>query len=167
MDFFISDLHNMDQNIITYEHRPFNNVESMRDTIINNWNSKVNDNDSVFLLGDIGNLEILNFLKGKISIILGNHDNKEQILSLYPKIEVFPYPILKGFLWLSHEPIMSLYPECPYLNIHGHLHRFNFGLLDRKWSDGNRYFNVSVEQINYTPISIDEIAEKLGIINNK
>ena len=60
-------------------------------------------------------------------------------------------------MWLSHEPIGYMPPEIPYINIHGHLHRFDYGLVGRTWGEGNRYFNVSVEKINYTPISSDEI----------
>ena len=56
-------------------------------------------------------------------------------------------------LWLSHEPITFMPKECPYLNIHGHLHSLIYGTEDRTWKGGNRYFNVSVERINYTPIS--------------
>lgn len=33
----------------------------------------------------------------------------------------------------------------PYINIHGHIHSNNY--------DGSQHINVSVEQINYTPIS--------------
>lgn len=158
MKYFIADLHNMDKNIIAYEHRPFKNVEEMRNTIIKNWNNKVTDDDEVYLLGDIGNPEILEHLKGKIIIVLGNHDDINKIPKRY---EINKHPIMIGAYWLSHDVIGYMPPECPYLNIHGHLHRFNYGLLERTWEAGNRYFCVSVEQINYTPISEKEIAEKL------
>lgn len=163
MDYFIADLHNNDDNILIYEHRPFKNLTSMRETIINNWNSLITDsnNDTIYLLGDIGDIDILEFLKGKIIIVTGNHDNAEEIKRRYPHIEVNTHPIMVGPLWLSHEPIGYMPPECPYLNIHGHLHRFNYGLFDRTWKGGNRYFCVSVEQINYTPISIEKIGELL------
>ena len=64
-------------------------------------------------------------------------------------------------LWLSHEPITFMPKECPYLNIHGHLHSLIYGTEDRTWKGGNRYFNVSVERINYTPISLEEITNLL------
>lgn len=159
MRFFIADLHNMDKNVMMYEHRPFESVYHMRNEMIKRWNEKICDNDEVFLLGDIGDIEILRHLRGKIIIVTGNHDNAEKIREKYPHIEVNTHPIMIEYLWLSHEPIGYMPPEIPYLNIHGHLHRFNYGLLDRKWEDGNRYFCVSVEQINYTPISEIEIAE--------
>lgn len=161
MDYFIADLHNMDPSILTYEHRPFKSVEEMRETLINNWNNLITSLDTVYLLGDIGDIEILKHLKGKIVIVVGNHDNYDEIIKAYPNIEVCRHPIMVGPLWLSHEPIGYMPPEIPYLNIHGHLHRFNYGLLDRTWEAGNRYFCVSVEQIGYRPISRVEITKRI------
>ena len=86
---------------------------------------------------------------------------KIKLKKYYPSIEVSKYPIMVDGLWLSHEPITYIPPECPYLNIHGHLHNLNYGLLGKTWNEGNRYFNVSVEQIDYTPIFIEEIAKKI------
>ena len=39
--YFISDLHIGDANILAYEHRPFKSLDEMRQTIIENWNNKV------------------------------------------------------------------------------------------------------------------------------
>ena len=168
MDYFISDLHIGDKNIIQYEHRPFTSLDEMSETIINNWNNIVTDNDTVYLLGDIGkSADIINSLKGNIVVVKGNHDDEiyDELIELQQigKIKLYDYPIMvNNCLWLSHEPIGYMPPECPYLNIHGHLHRFQYGLIGRTWEEGNRYFNVSVEQINYTPISFEEIGRRIG-----
>lgn len=161
MDYFISDLHNMDKNIIVYEHRPFKNVHEMRETIINNINHIVMPNDRLFILGDIGNPEILNYLKCEIVIIIGNHDNYDELHKSFPNVFISKYPIMVGGLWLSHEPITFLPKECPYLNIHGHLHSLIYGTKDRTWAGGNRYFNVSVERLNYIPICMEEITKEM------
>lgn len=160
MDYFISDIHNEDENIIIYEHRPFVDSKEMRDIIIKNWNNTVSDNDTVWILGDIGNPDILNSLKGQKKIILGNHDNKDFLIKNFPEIPIYDYPIMVGPLWLSHEPILYVPKEVPYLNIHGHIHSFEYG-VGNNWSNGKRHFNVSVEKINYTPISSEQIKEKL------
>lgn len=157
MQYFISDLHIGDKNIMTYEHRPFEKVERMREVIVQNWNETVASQDTVYLLGDIGDISILDALAGKIIIVCGNHDNANELKLNYPYIEVNTHPIMVDNMWLSHEPIGFMPPEIPYLNIHGHLHSFEYGLPGRKWEDGNRYFNVSVEKINYKPISADQI----------
>lgn len=127
--------------------------------IVDSWNKTVDDVDTVYLLGDIGDTTVLNELKGTIVIVCGNHDDADEIRKEYPSIEVNTHPIMVDNMWLSHEPIGYMPPEIPYINIHGHLHRFEYGLLGRKWADGNRYFNVSVEKINYTPISLTRIGE--------
>ena len=157
MDYFFGDIHNMDNNIIMYEHRPFIDVQEMRDVIIHNWNKTIKNEDTIYLLGDIGDIEILKELKGNIVIILGNHDDYEELKKEYPNMEIYKHPIMVDGLWLSHEPIGYVPPECPYLNIHAHLHRFIYGLATRDWNSGNRYFCVSAEQINYKPISREEI----------
>ena len=138
MDYFISDIHNLDSNIITYEHRPFKDVYEMRKTIIENCNNIIKEHDTLWILGDIGNPEILKELKGNIKIILGNHDNKESILKVRFDIEIYDYPIMVGPLWLSHEPILYMPPEIPYLNIHGHIHSFQYG-KGIYWENGRRH----------------------------
>lgn len=159
MDYFISDFHNMDKNLMLYEHRPFKDVDEMRNTIIQNCNRVVKGDDRLFILGDIGKPEILNYLNGELIVVVGNHDNYEELKRQFPNIYISKYPIMMGGLWLSHEPITFMPPECPYLNIHGHLHSLIYGAEDRTWLGGNRYFNVSVERLNYTPINMIEIAK--------
>lgn len=161
MDFYTGDWHNYDPSIIMYEHRPFKNCEEMRNTLIRNWNSVVGQNDTGYMVGDIGDPEILSELNGHIVIIAGNHDNVSDIKNQFPEIEIFQYPIIDGFLILSHEPIFHIPPEFPYLNVHGHLHGYTYG-LPGTWEDGNRYFNVGVELNNYYPVSRTEMINKIG-----
>lgn len=148
--FFISDMHFGHSNIIKYENRPFIDVESMDNTIINNWNKHIKKNDMVYILGDVSfynkakTAEIIEQLNGRKFLILGNHDkknhfNKEQfeLISQYPII-------IENFYILSHKPVF-VNENMPYLNIHGHLH-------SKKMI--GQYFNVSVECIDYTPIDL-------------
>lgn len=81
-NWFTSDIHFYHNNIIKYSNRPFNDVNHMNDSLINNWNSVVGENDTVYSLGDfafakVGKiLEILSQLKGNIHLINGNHDEE-------------------------------------------------------------------------------------------
>lgn len=161
MDFYSADWHIGDNNILTYEHRPFKDLDEMEHIIVCNHNNTVSDGDTSYLLGDIGDIRVLSKLKGRIVVVCGNHDNYDELREMYPDMEIIRYPIFHNNTWLSHEPLGYMPPEIPYLNIHGHLHRFNYGLLERDWASGNRYFCVSMEQIGYTPISREEIKRRI------
>lgn len=81
---FTSDLHFFHRNILKYcaESRPYQTVNEMNTAIVENWNSKISESDSVWILGDVSfgpvdpTVEILNQLKGKKYLIIGNHDKK-------------------------------------------------------------------------------------------
>lgn len=84
--FVVSDLHLQHRNIIFFErsNRPFADITEHDNILISNWNSVVNPEDAVFVLGDfiMGAAEnipdILNRLNGTIYLILGNHDTKKK-----------------------------------------------------------------------------------------
>ncbi|WFD08988.1 phosphoesterase [Tepidibacter hydrothermalis] len=157
--YFISDMHFGHSNIIKYENRPFKNIKEMDATIIKNWNSVVKKDDKVFVLGDISfydkekTAEIIYSLNGYKVLILGNHDN-ERSLHWWKSVgfdEVINYSIIyNDFYILSHEP-MYLNDNMPYMNIHGHIHNLKY--------ESKQFFNVSVECIDYTPISFEKIKE--------
>lgn len=159
--FMISDMHLGHKHIIDYEKRPFRDVEEMDKTIIENWNKTVSKEDRVFVLGDISfynkdkTKEILNGLNGRKILILGNHD-RERSLGWWRDAgitEAINYPIiLEEFYILSHEPVY-LSESMPYANIHGHIHRLQY--------NNYQYFNVSVECVNYTPVSFESIKESI------
>lgn len=50
--FFTSDTHFGHANIINLCKRPFRDVNHMNDMLVENWNSVVTDDDTVFYLGD-------------------------------------------------------------------------------------------------------------------
>ncbi|CAH2213703.1 metallophosphoesterase [Tepidibacter aestuarii] len=164
--YFISDMHFGHGNIIKYENRPFKNIKEMDTTIINNWNSVVKKDDKVFVLGDISfynkekTAETIYSLNGYKVLILGNHDN-ERSIHWWKSVgfdEVIKYPIIyNDFYILSHEP-MYLNENMPYMNIHGHIHNLKY--------ESKQFFNVSVECIDYTPISFEKIKEIIKISMN-
>lgn len=159
--FLISDTHFGHKNILSFKRndgtslRPaFNSIEEHDEFLIDNWNKVVSPTDKIYHLGDVGFynvsklLEIMSRLNGRKVLIKGNHDNLK--LSQYAQCfsDVRAYHVLDKFV-LSHIPI---HPESVTRwkgNIHGHLHANTL--------DDSRYINVSCEQINYTPISFEEL----------
>jgi len=157
--FVISDTHFGHANIIKYCDRPFATLFEMDEKIIENWNSVVKTEDIVYHLGDVyfGKNNPSNFanrLNGRKRLVLGNHDNgKDEILhTMFEKIMVWRMFPDFGLL-LTHVPVHhgSLENKVSK-NVHGHIHD--------KVIDDDRYINVSVEQINYTPINIESIRVK-------
>lgn len=160
-----SDLHLSHKNIIKYCNRPFEDnlagVVTMNETLIKNWKETITNNDTLFNLGDFCFYwqqqfikQTLETLPGKKVLILGNHDRNHNLQWWMDAgfDEVYPYPIIyKNFFILSHENVF-LNESMPYVNIHGHIHQNKL--------DSKQYINVSVEQINYKPISLDKIVEE-------
>lgn len=161
----ISDTHFGHENIIRYCNRPFANAKEADEKMIENWNSVVKHEDIVYHLGDVyfgqNGVGALPQLKGRKRLILGNHDDgKDQLLHKYfQKIMVWRMFPEFGLL-LTHVPVheSSLErherPDLVYnlVNVHGHIHE--------KEAPSPLHRNVSVEQINYTPINIDELRVK-------
>ena len=160
-EFYIADFHAGHKKIIDYEHRPFRDCAEMEETIIKNWNSVVRMDDIVMVLGDVSfypkeiTKKIIEGLNGRKFLITGNHDGHS--LAWWQSVGfvfVSKWPILRHkWLICSHEPIY-LEKNTPYRNIHGHIHG------NRTLSD--KHFNVSVENINYTPILLSEILKVIA-----
>lgn len=140
----------------------------MDETLIENWNSVINNHDDVWVLGDISlglrKEEIqkrISRLKGIKNLVKGNHDYYSG--AFYREIgfhSVSKYPIIRnGFMVLSHEPLQMI--TGPYFNIYGHVHD------DKNYKDfTENSFCVSAERINYTPISEKEIIERVKTLDN-
>jgi len=158
--FLISDTHFGHANIIKYCDRPFANVDEMDQAIIKNWNSVVAPDDKVYHLGDVTlskkKLYILDHLNGTKVLIRGNHD----IFKLKDYMPYFKDVLatheLGGYI-LSHIPLHDSQKQRFRGNIHGHIHEKN---LPDPW-----YYNISVEQIGYTPITLEQAMKRYSRFN--
>lgn len=163
----ISDTHFGHQNIIKYCNRPFSSTEEMDEHMVERWNSVVKDGDNVYHLGDVymggsrGYIDtLLGRLKGRKRLLLGNHDNgRDQLLQRhFKKIDLWRKMGEWGLL-LTHVPVHPSTlgesrfdtgdDDTRFINVHGHIHTNS--------SPEGPYRCVCVEQINYTPINIDEL----------
>ncbi len=165
--YFIADTHFSEENIILYENRPFKDAAEMDNTLLERWNQVILKEDEVYVLGDFGAQDkesfIVSQLKGRKFLVKGNHDTKSN--SYYRDCgfeEVYDYPIiLKNFWILSHEPLY-VNTNMPYANLFGHVHN---SPIIKTYS--NQHYCVSVERINYTPISFNDIISNIQNQNYK
>jgi calcineurin-like phosphoesterase family protein len=132
----------------------FSSTEEMDEHMIERWNSVVKDGDIVYHLGDVyfdQGHKVLPRLKGRKRLLLGNHDNgkSKYLQDNFQKIlmwRMFP----EFGLLLTHVPVHSdSLGVKAQKNVHGHLHQ---NLINDE-----RYINVSVECIGYTPVHIDTL----------
>jgi len=158
--YFISDTHFGHKNIIRYCNRPFNDVEEMNNIMINEWNSIIQPDDIVYHLGDfcLGDRDVIKKylarLSGRKMIVLGNHDKyrpTEYMELGFEWSSRFPI-IFNQFMILSHEPVF-LEANSPYCNLYGHLHQNKYE------SPNGNHLCVCVEQIDYKPISLDDVSD--------
>ena len=175
---FTSDTHFYHENIIKYCYRPFNSVEEMNQSLINNWNNVVKEDDVVFHLGDFAFdkwKSIIKQLNGKIYLIVGNHDEIKypghKIFDLFEGVFNQLYiQIDDQWIYLNHYPFLCYggsYNNNPVWQLHGHTHsgpNCNGKDACRLKITFPYQYDVGVDNNNYTPISYNQIKE---IINNK
>jgi calcineurin-like phosphoesterase family protein len=168
--FLISDTHFGHQNSCNWltddgeKYRPWGTSEEMDEEMVKRWNSVVAPKDKVYHLGDVAmkrkDIATIGRCNGEKILIRGNHDifNLEDYTPYFKDIRGTHK--LDNFL-ISHIPI---HPESIARwaggNIHGHTHRHRVNLFDGP--EDPRYICVSVEQINYTPIPLETIKQRIA-----
>jgi len=171
--FLISDTHFGHKSIISFTRndgsplRPYASTEEMDEAMVENWNKVVRPQDKVYHLGDVAmnaGLWHMSRLNGKKILIKGNHDKDKLSKYMLYFDDVRGSHQFDGLL-LTHIPVhpnsLGRWPT----NVHGHTHSnvvtrdvvVDTDTGDTKTIVDSRYFCVSVEQINYTPISLEEL----------
>jgi len=153
--FVISDLHLNHENIISYCKRPFDSVREMNRVLIKNWNYVVKPNDTVYFVGDmtLGNSDkFIEKLNGNIYFIWGNHDQTDDVDSMYESLPLS----YKGIEFLFvHDPVITQSGFKGW-TIHGHYHN-NHPRLFPFFDPEKKRINVSVELVKYQPVLLDYI----------
>lgn len=168
-----SDLHLGHANIQTYADRPFSSLKEMNETLINNWNTCIALDDTVYLLGDlcfpkyIRPEAVLESLHGNITLIAGNHD-KQRVRDLFRGrcFEHLDFPIVTDKrvykCVLNHRPVWPKGTPDPYHDhdasinpddydfiIHGHVHK--------KWIKRGKNIHIGVDAHDYFPVPLNKI----------
>ena len=164
MIWFTSDLHLGHRAAISMCERPFENVEEMNESLIQNFNSCVKKNDTVYILGDISHRmpvtevnQLIGKMNGKKILCKGNHDKKYDA-TMFEGIYDFLEIAINGVnVSLMHYPMMS-WPKSHYgsLHLHGHIHSKKDYNLQQK-SEGILRYDVGVDANAFYPVSIEQI----------
>lgn len=105
------------------------------------------NNDTLIVLGDVGNPEWFEKIKGYKVLLLGNHDRGPEYYEKYfDEIYTGPLMIAEKII-LSHEPI----PEITWaLNIHGHKHcaEKNIDIY---------HYNIAADVVGFQKINLSNI----------
>lgn len=186
---YIGDLHFSHRNILRYDNRPWQNVDDMNQDMIRLWNTTVQDDDFVYILGDVvwSNKyqdweNILTQLAGHKFIVKGNHDKTEILNELkkngyidgWSHQEVVHDPGTNGkarYVVLNHSPMpffINMHHDNTY-HLYGHVHiSFDYQVIKhvRKqiedlYQHEVRMYNVGcmIRGMDYAPRTLDEIIE--------
>ena len=173
MIFYTSDLHLGHANVIRFDERPFANIDEMDECIISRWNERVNDEDTVYIIGDVcyrNRLDAswyLRELKGHKILVLGNHDNpillNKKALACLDQVDKM-MQVIDGNKQISlcHYPIAewNAYFHDSW-HIYGHIHNRKeetFEIMRKK----EHALNAGCMINNYVPVTFDEL-----VANNK
>lgn len=165
-----ADPHFGHKNIQRYEDRP----DGWEQLIIDRWNERVQEDDLVIVLGDFSfygvykTQQIMQELKGRKAIVLGNHDPSAAKLEALGFEAVYgsrgsrkqyieipaPYIVWKAEngqkVLLSHYPLYrEKLPkrEQRMLNYHGHVH-------SNPYESRDYHRNVSVDVTDFYPVRL-------------
>ena len=166
MIYVTADEHFFHRNIIKYTGRPFSDVVSMNNAIIENVNSVLVDGDHLYHLGDFmlgraSQLErfykLMKMYKDGIThhLILGNHD----MLKPNNYIDIGFTSVHTSIVLdrehytfvLAHDPSIRCAIPDNYWLLHGHIHTLYHFLKEK------RAINVGVDVYDYFPVSINDI----------
>ena len=174
-NFYIADMHIDHKNILSYDNRPFFDANDMLQTMIQNWNDRVTDDDSVYILGDMfwknpSAVDILRQLNGNKYLIKGNHDDiSDEIEKEFVWIK--DYAEIKDndrFIVLCHYPIPCFRNHYyGWYHLYGHVHSsFEYNMMEHIRAEMTALYDKPCNMYNvgcmlpymdYTPRTLNEI----------
>jgi len=172
--FFTVDQHFGHANIIRHCSRPFSSVIEMDKALLENWNSCVGQNCTVYIIGDLffrNNVpahEYLLKMNGKKHLVIGNHDKDwMKRIDLFNYFETVSYmaEISDGShkITLCHYPLMTWngVAKGSYM-IHGHIHNKTDAEYFPLIRNMPNLLNAGVDINDYRPVTFKEL-----LVNNQ
>lgn len=174
--YFTSDPHYDHFNIINHCNRPFTSKNEMNQTLINNWNKVVTNDDITFILGDFcfGSKnawkKYLDQLNGKKYLILGNHDRGNDIyhegfesVDDIVQLSIYDNELEKYVILILCHYCLTTWPGQGKGALHcfGHSHtnpnvttQSDNSIISKRPLPS---YDVGVDNNNFTPISYDQL----------
>lgn len=156
-DYVTADWHFNHERILAFERSDCGTMYAHNKRIVDNYNAMVSDDDTVYVLGDVGfgapQLlgDIIKQLHGHKILVFGNHDRFTATQGLEMGFEqvltgpfYYPSKYTPGRIILSHEPAREAFENHYVINVHGHLHNAQLNLPN--------FFNVNVARTDYKPV---------------
>lgn len=164
-----SDLHFCHDQEFVWRSRGYSSVEEMNREQIRKWNEVVQEEDEVWILGDlmlndnVTGADCLRQLKGHIHVVLGNHDTDVRA-KIYEDLGFTVQfggrlKYKKKKFALSHWPTITENGEEALWqriwNLHGHTHSKVW------WSQYSCCYNVNIDAHEGYPVNLDQIIEEI------
>jgi calcineurin-like phosphoesterase family protein len=170
MNLFTSDLHFGHSNVIKFDQRPFENVDEMDHALIELWNSRVQPEDNIYIVGDFCYRNThpeewyLQQLKGHKHLVIGNHDAKllknAAAMEYFESVDKMMHVVEEGrHICLCHFPIIEWHGYYKgHWHIYGHIHsRKSDTYTFMKTRE--RALNAGCMINNYMLVSFNELIE--------
>jgi calcineurin-like phosphoesterase family protein len=153
--FFVADMHFGSPFRSYAKPRGFATTGAMNAAIAEAWRSRVTEEDTVWILGDVGDLDSLAPLPGTKHLVFGNDDTPR---AAFRDSGLFASHAMShvletgwGSILLIHIPKAAKQSDLPVL--HGHTHA-------APEEPDVRFVSVSVDKTGWGPISLEEVVER-------
>lgn len=176
--FITSDLHFGHQRDFLWRPRGFNDIEEHDKEVVKRWNEVVNENDIVYVLGDLvmndnqHGIDCLRQLNGILRVVRGNHDSdvRWELYAGLPNVELLGWAHMlkykKYHFYLSHFPsLCGNYDDGKSLkmkvtNLCGHTHTQN------KFADWDKgiIYHCELDAHNCYPVLLEDIIKDLQVV---
>lgn len=142
--------------------RPWDDVTEMNETMIRDFNERVDPSHWVVFLGDLsmnktGYDASIPRMNGKKILVKGNHDTFSHDIYKQHFMAVLSMICLNGTAIFTHIPIHPSSIGRFGYNLHGHTH--SKLVLDENGAPDERYINCCVERTGFKPILLNTLID--------
>ena len=159
----IADTHLYHDKIVVLSDRPSNFTQ----LIISNLRRLIAEQDTLIHLGDVilykhpELVSILDSIKGRKILVMGNHDRKSKGWYMRAGFASAMDMMVWGNILFSHKPVEHL-PDGVKYNIHGHFHNDEHR-KGESWYDPAVHKLLAIENTDYQPIKLQQFLPEADV----